>query len=151
MQTFNCELFVQVFAEAVAAEEGFFDRKRIPTIPQRLNNPLCLRHWKNAAGAPYSEINGFVNFPDVEAGWAAGYVQCKINILKRGLTFKEFFNGKPGVYDGFAPARDKHNPLAYAQKVLLYLSHKLRITEPVTLDTQIKTLIDPATVQGARR
>ncbi len=131
--------FIQTFAEAVAAKEGFYDRKKIQTIPQRLNNPCCLPHWKNEQGRPFEEINGYVNFPTVERGWAAARAQCRINILKRKLTFREFFCGKPGVYDGFAKKGEKNDPMGYSRFVLNTLSRKLGI-EDATIDTPIHTL-----------
>ncbi len=121
---------VNAFARAIAAKEGFFDTGRSRTIPQRLNNPGDLRRWKKADGEPYPEVNGFADFPKcglshcknpdhpAETGWRALRAQVKINVFKRGLTFHEFFAGKRGVYDGYAPAKDKNNPDEYARFVL---------------------------------
>lgn len=99
------------------------------TIPQRMANPLDLRSWRDRNNRPYPEINGYAQFPvcqiagcknpdhPCELGWSAGRTQCQINIVKRGLTFYEFFAGKPGVYAGFAPSKDKNEPAPYAQFV----------------------------------
>lgn len=155
------------FADACAKEEGFFDRRGTMghpfTIPQRLHNPLDLRTWKDAAGNPYEELNGYVNFPvceivdcknpdhPAEIGWRAGRAQCSINIAKRGLTFREFFAGKPGVYAGFAPSRDKGNrPEEYADAVLDHVRQEFGFGPEVTIDTVILSLAsDPPKIAAA--
>src|SRR5215469_6429241 len=97
---------IQAFAEAIAHEEGWYIQRRMPTVAQRLNNPCCLPHWKDELGMPYEEVNGFVEFPNADKGWRAARAQCRINIFKRRLTFREFFAGRHGLYKGFWPADD---------------------------------------------
>lgn len=131
------DLIIQ-FTDALAHEQGWYDvNRRIQTVARRLNNPLCLEHWKKADGAPYPEYNGYVEFPDPDAGWRAGRAQCKINILKRKLTWREFFAGRAGVYRGFCPGRGdaKQDPVQYARKVM----ERLKVA--VSLDTPIVGLV----------
>ncbi len=52
----------------------------------------------------------------MQDGWNALYQQINLNI-GRGLTLNEFFAGKPGVYDGYAPSADQNSPYAYAARV----------------------------------
>lgn len=144
----NISTIIETVAQAIGNEEGIYDRKKVPSIPQRLNNPGCLRSWKAPTGtknAPvaYPTVNGYVEFPTVEIGWEALRTQCKINIVKRGLTFREFFGGKPKVYGGFSPwTNGKGNtPLLYASNVLAYVKRRLSI-EGITIDTPIVSLAD---------
>lgn len=160
---------VRSFAFWCARKEGYFDNKKRPTLPQMHNNPLDLRRWKNPAGVPYPENNGFVEFPRCErpgckdpdhpseVGWRAGRGQSKINIVKRGLTFLEFFSGKRGVYDGFANARDGNDPAEYARYVCEGVCRDLGVdarcsdprcscreeTNPRCVKTVILTLVTP--------
>jgi len=75
-------------------------------------------------------------------GWRAGRAQCKINIITRGLTFREFFAGKPGVYAGFAPEKDKNIPINYAQAVLDGIRNGLGLDPSITIDSVIYLLAD---------
>ena len=113
---------ITALARAIAHQEGFFDKpkKGILPIAQRCNNPGNLQHWKQPNGNPYPAANGYVQFPDVETGFRALKAQCKINVMKRGLTWREFFAGKPGVYAGFCPkdSTGKQPALDYARKVM---------------------------------
>ncbi len=95
-------------AQAIAQMEGF---NTSGTIAQRQNNPGNLRSWGN-----YPVVGGYVQFPDPQTGWDALYSQVDKNI-GRGLTIEEFFAGKPGVYDGFAPSADANKPAVYASYV----------------------------------
>jgi len=130
---------INAFARAVGKREGVFKEGKVPTLPQRLGNPACLKHWKDPAGCAYPEVNGFVQFPQCErdgcvhpdhpheVGWRAARAQVKINVVKRGLTFFEFFAGKRGVYDGHANARDKNDPQAYAEYVVDQVCRELGV------------------------
>lgn len=141
------EIFIAAYAKACGTEEGFFKSGKVPTIPQRLNNPLDLRSWKDNKGKPYPVVNGYAKFPDPETGWAAGRSQCRINIVKRQLTFREFFSGKRGVYAGFAPRADRNDPFGYANNVLAFVKRAFPASEEVqaaTIDTVIATLVNPA-------
>ena len=60
-------------------------------------------------------------------------------MVKRGLTFLEFFAGRPGVYAGFAPARDRNEPLVYAQAVLTRVQRDLGLPG-ATINTKILSL-----------
>lgn len=129
------------FARAVARQEGFFDKRKIPTVGQRCNNPGNLTHWRDPQGNPFPQANGYVMFPDEKTGWRALKAQCRINIMKRRLTFLEFFAGRPGVYSGFCPRDDnrdrslrKNDPVAYARKVLVSVAgpdSDYEITSPI--------------------
>jgi hypothetical protein len=96
---------VEAIAQAIAKEEGFY----VPgSIAQRNHNPGNLRSW---GSAPI--VSGYAVAPDDATGWSWLYSQVQTNI-GRGLTLNEFFAGKPGVYDGYAPSADKNRPYAYA-------------------------------------
>jgi hypothetical protein len=77
----------------------------------RHNNPGNLRSWGDLP-----VVGGYVQFPTMEAGIAAEKHQIEKNI-GRGLTLKEFFAGKKGIYGGWAPTNDKNDPGAYAATV----------------------------------
>lgn len=97
-------------AERIARMEGFYNK--LPSRALRNNNPGNLRMW-----GLYPVIEGYVKFPNVSTGWKALYTQVNRNVFQRGLTFLEFFAGKPGVYFGFAPTDDGNHPKKYAQFV----------------------------------
>lgn len=96
---------VNDIAESIARMEGFYNPG---TLAVRNNNPGNLRSWgKNPV------VNGYAQFATSEAGWAALKRQVQL-LIDRGLTLKEFFGGKPGVYPGYAPAADANDPNGYA-------------------------------------
>ena len=133
-------------SRAIARQEGFFDKKKLPTVAQRCHNPGNLTHWKDWDGHPYPTANGYVMFPDEATGWRALRVQCRINALKRRLTFREFCAGKPGVFPGFCPDDDdpdnllrKNDPLMYAQRVLVLVTSTE--ADNYDIDTPIVSLV----------
>lgn len=141
---------IERFANAIAHEEDFFAKRKMATVAQRCNNPGCMDHWKDPAGRPYPEQNGFVVFPDVETGFKSLRSQCRINVLKRGLTWLEFFAGKPGVYKGFRPAgreasAEKNDPARYAQRVLD------RVCAPLGITTTVRTPVRAVITMMAER
>jgi len=143
---YSREVVVDAVARGIATREGFFQHSRgkIKPIPQRLRNPGSLDHWKDSAGRPLPVVNGYVNFPTVEDGWKALRAQCHRNIVKRALTFREFFAGKRNVYGGYVlRIGGKSDPLAYAADVLRFVRTWLNYgpEHNVTLDTQISALI----------
>lgn len=150
MNVITEQILVETYSTALAREEGWFDKnKRLLSVAQRLNNPCLLQHWRDKAGTAYPEINGYVEFPNEDLGWRAGRAQCRINILKRKLTFYQFFAGKPGVYHGFLQYSDgqrlqlqerKSDPARYASRVMENVCAHLGI-ESATIDTPIFTLI----------
>lgn len=85
------------------------------SIAMRNNNPGNLRSWGS-----YPVVNGYVQFPDYATGLNALKAQIAKNI-GRGLSLREFFGGKPGVYGGYAPAADANNPNSYAATVAGWL------------------------------
>lgn len=134
------------FSKAIARQEGFYDKRKLLTVAQRCNNPGNLTHWKDRAGKPYPMSNGYVHFPTVEDGWRALRAQCKINVLKRRLTFREFFAGRPGVYAGYCPKDDgrdkmlrKNDPVVYARNVLGMVAGL--DAQHFTVDTAIVTML----------
>lgn len=100
--------FIADMAEAIARMEGFYVRR---SVAQRNNNPGNLRRW---GSRPVRD--GFAVFDTPEEGFAALRRQIELNI-SRGLTMREFFGGKPGVYPGYAPASDNNRPEHYARFV----------------------------------
>lgn len=99
---------IDPIAQAIAAMEGFY---KAGSLAVRNNNPGNLRSWGSNP-----VVNGYAQFPTVEAGWAALKAQIQKNI-NRGLNLSEFFGGKPGVYGGYAPSADKNDPVNYANFV----------------------------------
>ncbi len=99
-------------AGAIARYEGFY---KAGSVAARNNNPGNLRSWGN-----YPVVNGYAKFPDAETGWRALRRQVELNI-GRGLTLEEFFAGRPGVYDGYAPSSDGNQPRTYAATVAGWL------------------------------
>lgn len=99
-------LFMLLMAAWMAVFEGY------PVTGSRAwrnRNPGNLRRWGDLP-----RVGGFAVFPSHEAGWRALLRQVQLNI-GRGLTLREFFAGKPGVYPGYAPAADGNDPAAYAR------------------------------------
>lgn len=128
----NPDTFVQRFAEAIAKMEGFY-RKGTPA--QRNNNPGNLRSWGTRP-----VVKGFAVFPTPEDGWTALRSQIVKNI-NRKLTMYEFFEGKPGVYGGYAPAADKNSPREYAE----FVAKRLGIDAEDRLDLAVeKAKVDDA-------
>lgn len=101
---------VQTIAEAIARFEGFFQPG---SLAQRNNNPGNLRSGPRAVG---KDSRGYAVYRTPADGWADLYRQVELNI-SRGLTLREFFGGKPGVYAGYAPAADRNQPDRYAAYV----------------------------------
>lgn len=87
------QYYIQLIAELIAYMEGWYDHQ--VTIPRTHNNPGDLRHWGH-----YPVREGYVQFPSPLAGWNALFEQIFLNI-RRDLTLREFFQGKPGVYAGY--------------------------------------------------
>ncbi|WP_321471174.1 hypothetical protein [uncultured Paludibaculum sp.] len=136
---------IDTLSRAIAQEEDYFKRGKMPSVSQRCNNPGNLTHWKDRAGVPYPLNNGFVQFPDEATGWRALRAQCRINVLKRKLSFLEFFAGKPGVYAGFCPRDDgrsmtrKNDPVRYARNVLTRVAGQA--ADAVGINTPIVALL----------
>ena len=99
---------VSRISEAIAVYEGFY---KPGTFAKRHRNPGNIRWW---GGLPVER--GFVVFPSEDAGWEALAHQVRKNI-KRGLTLREFFGGKPGIYPGYAPDSDGNHSKRYAEFV----------------------------------
>lgn len=101
------ELVVKI-AIAISEMEGYNTHG---SRARRQNNPGNLRRWGKTP-----TIDDFCNFPTDADGWAALQRQVLKNI-RRGLTLYEFFGGKPGAYQGYAPSTDDNNPKHYAEFV----------------------------------
>jgi hypothetical protein len=82
----------------------------------------------------------------MEAGWEALKQQIQKNIA-RGLTLEEFFGGKPSVYQGFAPTKDRNNPVAYADTVakMLQINPNIPLNQlqPAPTKAETQTAIAP--------
>lgn len=94
---------------AIANFEGYFQPG---SRANRNNNPGNLRNWDPSLP---KDDQGFDVFPTLEAGVSALWRQIWKNVF-RGVTLKEFFVGKPGIYAGYAPLSD-HNSLEYPRYV----------------------------------
>jgi len=99
---------VETVSSAIATFEGYFQPG---SVADRNNNPGNLRSWGNR---PVRD--GFAVFDSAADGWAALRRQVELNI-SRGLSLREFFGGKPGIYPGYAPAADANDPNRYAEFV----------------------------------
>ena len=88
--------------------EGFYKPGTLAVIN---NNPGNLRQW-----GTLPTNKGYAVFPTEADGWRALRSQVRKNI-DRGLTLREFFAGKPGVYSGYAPSADGNHPTQYAKFV----------------------------------
>ena len=101
---------ISSIASAIQTMEGWFPG----SVSQRNNNP------GNIMDVAYYQATGQFRvkyFPTLAEGQQALQDQISRNI-GRGLTLKEFFGGKPGVYAGYAPAGHGGNdPVAYANSV----------------------------------
>ena len=159
---------ITAVAKFIATKEGFFvtavqwrrQGKSLPltwkpdqpiTRAQMNNNPGNLRSWGTRP-----IVAGFAMFPTVAAGFIALERQVERNVFERGLTFLEFFAGQrdphgevlPGKYAGFAPAKDKNNPQAYAEFVLAQAKiHWVHTKQPqvlrgLTINSQMRLLVD---------
>lgn len=107
------------FVHAWAKAEGFFDKRKIATVSQRLHNPCNLPRWRDSNNTPYPEVCGLVEFPDEQTGFAAAASQARTNIFKSRLTFMEFFAGKRMVWRGACPRDEarQFSPTSYAGAV----------------------------------
>lgn len=142
-------------ADAIATMEGWYitqqqasaRRLQWPTRAQVNNNPGNLRSWGSR-----DIVAGYASFPSPQDGWAALRAQIRNNIYGLGTNFPrrkthpmtcaEFFAGQrdasgevlPGGYPGFAPHRDKNNPVGYAQ----FVANRLGIPADVPLIQLLK-------------
>jgi len=101
-------------AEAIARFEGYF----VPgSVAARNNNPGNLRSGPHMTG---TDAKGYAIYASAEDGYADLDRQIQLNV-DRGLTLREFFGGKPGVYAGYAPAADSNDPGHYSVSVAQWL------------------------------
>jgi hypothetical protein len=91
------------------------------------NNPGAIRTW-----GQLPVRNGFAVFPTLDQGWLALYRQIALNV-NRGLTWVEFFGGKPGVYSGYAPAADNNNPRQYGT----FVANKMNMNPDIPILNQL--------------
>ena len=126
-------VLIERFSLALARKEGWNKQGKVPSVARRLNNPLCLAHWKAPDGSPYPEVCGYVEFPNAEIGWRAGRAQCRINIVKRRLTWRGFFAGVRGIYRGFCP----QDPIQYAREIMAALHVDVDLDTPI-IDLVVK-------------
>ena len=121
---FQWMLFVH-FIRAIAEFEGFFidpSDSRYPSIAQKNNNPGNLR--------PIGASTGFRSFDTPNEGWERLAHQAMLNI-NRGLTVREFFLGKPGVYPGYAPLGD--NEPEVMENYINHVKNRTGINESLPL------------------
>jgi hypothetical protein len=106
------EDFIWLFAICIARYEGLYAPG---SINVRMRNPGNLR---KANGYPIE--NDYVKFPSFAIGII--YLMDLIGrIIDMDLNTYEFFAGKPNVYPGYAPAKDKNTPIAYANNVAMWM------------------------------
>jgi len=132
MQTMLLGLMVN----AMAQFEGFYvpeDDPRYPTLAQRNNNPGNLR--------PVGQSTGFRTFPTVMDGWRAMIRQVLLNI-NRGLTLREFFLGKPGVYPGYSPIADPGNEAQQIYNYIEFVRQRMNISDSMPLARLFPDLSD---------
>lgn len=113
---------------AIAWFEGYFSEG---SRARRNNNPGNLRGWD--PNLPKDDA-GFDIFPSIDKGVEALWRQIWKNI-NRGLTLREFFEGKPGIYPGYAPLSDGNSKL-YARTVSQYTGIPI---DNVTIQSHITT------------
>lgn len=128
-QTPNAQLaMLGLFCIAIAEFEGFY---KAGSLAQRNNNPGNLR--------PVGASEGFRTFSDVLQGWEALKDQVIRNI-DRGLTLRQFFLGKEGVYPGYAPLGD--NPANVMENYIDHVAKRLSIPENLDLRNYFPSLVD---------
>lgn len=126
-------------ADAVALGEGFFAEPKKgapPAVVVALRNPGAMRAWRGPDGEPYPTLMDLVQFPTVADGWRALRAQCRINIVKRRLTAREFFHGRRGVYRGYRTS----DPSARMLQLVGAIASKAG--RPVDLDEILIELIE---------
>lgn len=97
----NAEFYViYIIAIWIAYFEGYWDPD---SRAARNNNPGNLVGWSRTTP---KDDEGKDIFPSPEKGWDALFRQVQLNISRR-LTLREFFCGKPGVYPGYHPVRQR--------------------------------------------
>lgn len=122
-------LLVALFCNAIATFEGFYKEG---SISQRHNNPGNIR--------PIGSNEGFRTFETPLQGWAALQRQVLINI-NRGLTLREFFLGKPGVYPGYTPlGPGTGNTEQELTNYIAFVSKRMNVPENVDLRRYFPTI-----------
>lgn len=121
-------MLLGLMASGIAEFEGFHvpeTDKRYPTIAQRHNNPGNLR--------PIGASTGFRTFATPLDGYKALVRQIVINI-NRGLTLREFFLGKPGVYPGYTPlGPGTGNTAEVLDNYIAFVANRMNIKDSVIL------------------
>lgn len=113
-------------AQAIAEFEGFWQPG---SISRRLLNPGNIRPFGTQQGVETS-AGLFRQFPTEKAGWDALVHQINLN-LKRGLTLREFFLGKPGVYAGYSPLAD--NDEEVIENYIAYVADRVGLEPSINL------------------
>jgi len=99
-------------AKFIANRNDYFKdvRRGFPApVSQMLCNPGLLTAWSRIEGDPYPISHGYVDFVDgaerIELGhtrgWSALQYICRLNLIKRGLSLRDFFCGKYNGYTGY--------------------------------------------------
>lgn len=81
------------------------------TLVRQNRNPIALTSW---GSQPI--VKGLVKFKKPQDGWEAAYHQWE-KIIERPVTLFEAFEGKPGIYDGFASSKVGNDSESYAKFV----------------------------------
>jgi soluble lytic murein transglycosylase-like protein len=98
--------------QAIGGFEGYY----LGTPAHANNNPGNLAWAPTQSGSK----DGFAQFDSPEAGWRA--LDHHVGqAMSKGLSLNQFFAGKRGVYDGFAPASNFNSPYHYAATVANWL------------------------------
>lgn len=133
------ELVVRI-SLAISEMEGYPKRG---SRADRNNNPGNIRSWGKTP-----IVDGFAKFATPLEGWAALHKQVQKNI-GRGLTLREFFGGKAGVYGGYAPDSDGNRSVHYAE----YVAKRVGIAPDTYPDGSLRAAIDiplPALIRPER-
>ena len=128
-ETENAQLvLLGLFCVAIAEFEGWWIEG---SISQRHNNPGNIRPIGGA---------GFRTFEDPMDGWDALQNQVRINI-DRGLTLREFFLGKDGVYPGYTPIADNNSP-EVLENYIAFVAERCSFAQNIDLRNYFPAIAD---------
>lgn len=126
---------LDLFTRALAMRCGF----DVPGSQAQIsNNPGGLPWWGSEP-----VVGGMVVFETEQDGWDALRRACEINIFRRGLTFEEFFGGRPGKrgrrYRGFSSACDSREA---AETVFQFFKRRAKLPPWANTGTKVSALLE---------